>query len=75
MTRTIVDNVHFVRTWMTQETLKKVADKLGISDASASASAKAANLRAKGVNLPRKQSGAVVSVDELNAIIDKYNEE
>lgn len=68
-----VSNTDFVKAWMTCKTVKQVAEKLGLNRSQVSA--KAGDLRKKGVTLPTKQSNYVDpnSVEALNKIVKRYS--
>jgi len=70
----LINNRKFVTAWMTCETVSDVARKLKLTNTQVSA--KANNLRTKGVKLPHKQKGEIEdTVEDLNAIVAKYNPE
>lgn len=66
----LINSRDFVKAWMTSDTIDQVAAKMGITKESAYS--KANNLRFKGVKLPQKQRVYGDSVDDLNAIVERY---
>lgn len=73
-----INDLQFVQNWVDAANkgagVQHVATKMGITVESASA--KANNLRTKGVNLPRMQkSNNLYTVDALNAAIERKQEQ
>lgn len=67
--RIMIDNTVFVKAWLQYETVGDVAQHLDVSVAAASA--KASNLRSKGVKLPIKRN-LKTEVDKLNTLIARF---
>lgn len=69
----MVTSKRFVKTWMEHDTVGQVAQKLNLSKSGTSA--RATQLRKKGVKLPTKihPRSFDYNVDELNDIINQYS--
>lgn len=63
-----VSNEEFIVAWMNSESIDEVADKTGLQYSMISA--KACNLRRKGVLLPKYRRAAEIDIDQLNKIIN-----
>lgn len=70
-----IDDIKFVKAWITKQTVDEVCRKMRITPQQAYV--KANSLRKKGVNLPKKKAPHVVidktSVEELNKLIERMS--
>jgi hypothetical protein len=69
--QTQIDSYEFTKTWMTSNSLNDVCERPEITDTQASA--KANNLRKRGVKLPKmSRRPDKNSVEELNKLVERY---